>query len=171
MNDHLIHLRTARPCDLPGINQVIEEAIMQWSLPDRVKRLALPSYRYTDMDYHHLQMTLATDPNDRILGIIACEITFDESLAGKQPIYLVHGLYVSPPYQRQGIGTRLFEHAEREVLQNDYAGLLVKAQADARMFFTTQGMTALQDKHEGTRYAHRFWKDRKSIQADKNLCP
>jgi hypothetical protein len=38
-------LRQAGALDLAGINALIGQAVMTWSLPGRVKRLALPSYR------------------------------------------------------------------------------------------------------------------------------
>lgn len=37
-------LRPASPADLGEISALIERAVMTWRLPERVKRLALPSY-------------------------------------------------------------------------------------------------------------------------------
>ena len=54
-----INLRPALKTDLDAINRVIEAAVMTWKLPERVKRLSLPSYRYTLADFAHLEMVVA----------------------------------------------------------------------------------------------------------------
>ena len=64
-----ITLRTARQADLEAINRVIEAAVMTWDLPERVKRLSLPSYRYTSVDFEHFEIVVAEDDRQSMLGI------------------------------------------------------------------------------------------------------
>lgn len=46
---------------------------MTWNLPQRVKRLSLPSYRYTPLDFDHLEIVVAEDDQHNIIGIAAWE--------------------------------------------------------------------------------------------------
>ncbi|GAB6039601.1 hypothetical protein [Endothiovibrio diazotrophicus] len=39
----MVNLHRAGPADLEAINRVVEGAVMSWQLPERVKRLSLPS--------------------------------------------------------------------------------------------------------------------------------
>lgn len=43
MPDEHMTLRPATADDLEAVNRVIENAVMTWDLPDRVKRLASPA--------------------------------------------------------------------------------------------------------------------------------
>ena len=54
-----ITVRLAKISDLPEINRLIEAAEMTWKLPDRVKRLALSSYFYNEIDFAHLEIIIA----------------------------------------------------------------------------------------------------------------
>ena len=68
-----IDIRPAWQADLEAINRVIEAAVMTWHLPDRVKRLSLPCYRYDNVDLDHLDIVLAEDGRQNIIGIAAWE--------------------------------------------------------------------------------------------------
>ena len=59
MNSADINIRPANEDDLDAINGVIEAAVMSWQLPERVKRLALPSYRYNAMDLKYFSLAVA----------------------------------------------------------------------------------------------------------------
>ena len=63
-----IWLRPATQVDLAAINAVIERAVMTWQLPERVKRLTLPSYRYSAHDLEHLHIVIAEDAERTVLG-------------------------------------------------------------------------------------------------------
>ncbi len=65
--------RTATSSDMDSLNQIIEQAILTWDLPERVKRLAIPSYRYSALDMKHMQLLVAEDHKTGILGIVAWE--------------------------------------------------------------------------------------------------
>lgn len=152
-----IALRPATPADLPPLNAVIERAIMSWSLPERVKRLALPSYRYVAHDLAHLHIVVAEAPGQGIVGVAAWEEADPRDLPEKHCGLLLHGLYVSPEWQRKGVGSLLMDAAQTAVADKKLDGLLVKAQADAAPFFLARGMAALPVVNPERDYANRFW--------------
>ena len=130
---------------------------MNWNLPERIKRLALPVYRYTPTDYEHLEIIVAERDDKGIVGVAACEIAEAAEVPGKSAL-LLHGLYVRPDFQHEGIGSQLFETVEALVPEHGCDGLLVKAQTDAVGFFEVQGMQQLESIKPDSDYALRFWK-------------
>jgi GNAT superfamily N-acetyltransferase len=150
-------LRTATREDLEDINAVIEAAVMNWNLPERIKRLALPTYRYSPIDYEHLEIIVAEIVGKGIVGVAACEIADADEVPG-QTALLLHGLYVRPEVQHQGIGSQLLRAIEALVPGHRCDGLLVKAQTDAVEFFEYHGMQRLESINPASNYAHRFWK-------------
>lgn len=152
-----LHLRNANGPDLPAINAVIEAAVTTWQLPDRVKRLALPSYRYSELDLAHLDIVVAEAPGDGIVGVAAWEPAEARDTPGGRRGLLLHGLYVAPTHWKRGIGARLLQAALSAVLQRGMEGLLVKAQTDAVDFFTAQGMVRLPEEDRARHYVHRYW--------------
>ena len=151
------NIRVARREDLDAINAVIEAAVMNWRLPERIKRLALPSYRYTNIDYEHLEILVAEMIDTGIVGVAGCETADPDEVPGQQAL-LLHGLYVRPDAQHQGIGSQLFRAMETLVRKHKCDGLLVKAQTDAVGFFEFHGMQRLESINPISDYAHRFWK-------------
>lgn len=152
-----VQLRTAKKSDLEAINAVIEAAVMGWRLPERIKRLALPSYRYTEVDYEHIEFVVAEIADRGIVGVAGCEIADPGEVPGKQAL-LLHGLYVLPDMQHKGIGTKLLQAVETLLSKYACDGLLVKAQADAIGFFEHQGMQRLETTTPQSDYTYRFWK-------------
>jgi predicted N-acetyltransferase YhbS len=153
-----IEIRPATKIDLDAINRVVEAAMMTWNLPERVKRLSLPSYRYTNIDFEHLDVVVAEDDQQNIIGVAAWERADTKDAPAEKSALLLHGIYVVPVHQQNGIGRRLFKTAEAAVRIYDYDGLLVKAQDDANGFFISQGMTKLKSHDPVRDYANRFWK-------------
>ena len=131
---------------------------MTWQLPDRVKRLALPSYRYTALDFAHLDMVVAEDAQRNVTAVAAWEPADSRDTPAGQNGLLLHAIYVHPARHREGIGRALFRAAERAVRERRYDGLLVKAQGDATGFFISQGMNRLPVEDPARHYANRFWK-------------
>ena len=151
-------IRRATEIDLTKLNQVIEAAIMSQQLPERVKRLSLPSYRYTETDLAHYEISVAEE-NGHIIGVAAWEeIEGTDTTGGKTGI-LLHGIYVHPDFQHQGIGSQLFHAAEVAVRHKNRNGILVKAQKDSVNFFIKVGMHEIKINDLNKDYANRLWKD------------
>ena len=153
-----IRLRIGTASDLPAINMIIDAAVMAWALPERVKRLALPSYHYHTHDLDFLELIVAIDNDDRIVGVAGYESTDPaDTLSGRHSL-LLHGIYVSPAEQRRGIGRQLLRAVEDAGRQRGFDSLLVKAQTDARAFFIVQGLEKLTIQDSRRDYANRYWK-------------
>jgi predicted N-acetyltransferase YhbS len=157
MQTEKISIRPADISELDAINRVIETAVMSWKLPERVKRLSLPSYRYDAMDFRALEVVVALRDLD-IVGVAAWENADPKEAPVGGPVMLLHGIYVDPAHHCRGIGRRLFREAERAVQAHGYEGLLVKAQASADGFFGSLGMHRLDPDDPERHYANRFWK-------------
>jgi hypothetical protein len=52
----------------------------------------------------------------------------------------------------------LLHAAEQAAIEEEYSGLMVKAQASAAGFFLSQGMQPLEVVNEKRDYAYRYWK-------------
>lgn len=153
-----LRIREASAAELTIINGVVERAVMTWKLPERVKRLALPSYRYHAHDLNYQRMLVADLPRAGIVGVAALEEADSRDLPVAQTGLLLHGLYVDPAWQGQGIGSRLIEAACVVCRETGHAGLLVKAQPDAAVFFQSRGMLRLAVKDPERDYPYRYWK-------------
>ena len=154
----LVRLRPAMLEDLDAINSVVETAVMTWDLPERVKRLVLPSYHYTEVDLKHLEIVVAVDARQHILGVAAWEQADIRDTPQGQLGLLLHGLYVLPAYHHQGIGRQLFQAASDSALKHRVDGLLVKVQQNANGFFDAMGMSQLPAEDAMRHYSNRYWK-------------
>jgi len=150
-------LRQAHADDLPAINGVVERAIATWQLPERVKRLSLPSYRYHMHDLVHLHLVVAEDDDHVLVGVAAWEPANSRDLPAEKRGLLLHGLYVDPSHQHRGIGSWLLDAAEVAARTQGLDGVLVKAQADAKGFFEARGLQRLPVEDAARHYPHRFW--------------
>ncbi|MHB1189166.1 GNAT family N-acetyltransferase [Thiobacillus sp.] len=152
-----LQLRQAQAADLPALNGVIERAIATWQLPERVKRLSLPSYRYQAHDLDHLHLVVAEDAEHALVGVAAWEPAGPRGLPAEKRGLLLHGLYVDPSHQHRGIGSRLLDAAAAAARSQGFDGVLVKAQADANGFFAARGLQRLPVTDPARDYPHRFW--------------
>lgn len=157
MTHTTVTVRTAAITDLEAINRVVEHAVMSWDLPERVKRLSLPVYRYTDADLAALETVVAVTAG-HLVGVAAWEPADTADVPGSGEALLLHGLYVDPHHNRQGIGTQLLQAAEAAARERGMAGVVVKAQRDAAGFFKARGYRAIEVTNAGRDYAHRLWK-------------
>ena len=153
-----IKIRPVNASDLDAINTIISSCVMGWNLPERVKRLSIGSYQYNDHDLQHLQLFVALDSANRILAVSALEEADISDLPDAQTGLLLHGLYVLPDCQKQGIGNQLIQLAMEKVREKQLDGLLVKAQADANSYFQKQGFSLLPVVNHNKDYPHRWWK-------------
>lgn len=153
-----IRLRPATPGDLDAVNDIIARAITAWQLPERVKRLTLPSYRYDRHDLDHLRMMVAEDAGRAILGVAAWEQTAAADVPAGKTALLLHGLYVHPEHQHRGVGSRLLDAALTAARQAGYDGLLVKARPEAEGFFRHHGLEPVPLVNPERDYPYRFWK-------------
>jgi predicted N-acetyltransferase YhbS len=153
-----ITIRKACTDDLAAINKVINAAVMSWDLAERVKRLSLPSYNYREHDLLNIELIAAVDDKHEVIGVAAWEQADPRDTPDGYYALLLHGIYVDPQHQHQGIGTQLLQAAEQAADAQNYNGLLVKAQASAAGFFVAQGMRPLSIENEKRDYAHRYWK-------------
>jgi len=149
---------TPEATELPAINAVVEAALSTWNLPGRVKRLVLPSYRYSESDRRHLCFALARAAGDvDILGVAAWEPANPRECPAKRSGLLLHGLYVAPPHQHSGIGSRLLRTVMEEAAAGGFDGVLVKAQRDAEAYFARQGLRRLPVDDAEHDYPGRYW--------------
>ncbi len=157
MSQITLHQGTAD--DLDRVNSVVEAALMTWNLPERVKRLSAPSYRYNIHDLEHLTLLVAETEAGDPLGVAAWEAAERSDTPAQRRGLLLHGIYVDPRHHRQGIGGRLLGAALDAARQGGYDGLLVKANKDAQGFFAAMGLQPLPIERPGRDYPYRFWFD------------
>ncbi len=158
MKPRQIPIRPARQDDLEAINRVIRSAVTQWPLPERVKRLAMPSYLYAEQDLRYLRLVVATaGPGGDVMAVAALDIAPGVSPSDHPDAVLLHGLFVDPGHQRRGVGRLLIDWAMATAARQGRGGLLVKAQPQAAPFFEQIGMQRIAVEDERRDYAHRFW--------------
>lgn len=157
MNAATIHLRPATAADIEALNGVVERAFMTWNLPERVKRLSLPSYRYRALDLQFQHLVVAETAVHGIIGVAAWEPAEARDLPSGLTGLLLHGLYVEPAHIHRGIGSHLLDAALDAARAAGVDGLLVKAQIDAVGFFVARGMRLLPVQDAERDYPHRYW--------------
>ncbi len=154
-----IVLRHLTAADLDRANTVVKAAIMTWDLPDRVKRLSLPSYRYDVRAPDHLTLVGAEDEEGATVGVAAWEPASISDTPNGASGLLLHGIYVIPARHRTGIGSHLLDAAVQAARQGGFDGLLVKANPDAQGFFAAKGLQQLSTEDVRRNYPYRFWMD------------
>jgi len=152
------NLRPASAFDLLAVNEVIESAIHTWELPARVKRLSMPSYRYSEYDLDFLDLVVAEAEGIGIVGVAAWEQADAGDAPAGHSALLLHGIYVVPDQHRKGVGTQLFKAAEKAASSRGLDGVLVKAQPGSGDFFFALGLERVPVEDHRRDYPHRFWK-------------
>ncbi len=152
-----VALRSARPDDLDPINTLVAEAIEDWPLPERVRRLALPAYRYTEADFMFLEVRVVESAG-QVLGVAAWEHAGPRELPdGVSDGLLLHGLYVARAARRMGIGSQLVDTCRAAAREVGVAGVLVKAQGSAAGFFEAMGFIPVPVRDRDRDYEQRYW--------------
>lgn len=149
-------IRDAREADITSVNEVIAAAIDTWTLPARVKRLALPVYRYTSEDLGHLTLRVL-EQDAGVIAVAAWEPADLRDLPHPGSGILLHGMYVHPAYHRRGLATKLLADGARTARAGRHDGILVRAQSGAEGFFTRRGFKRLPVRDEARDYAGRLW--------------
>ena len=149
-------IRNAAYDDLEQLNEVVRRAVMTWELPERVKRLGLPSLLYSEIDLQHF-VILVAEMNGRIIGVAAL-CTETEDLVNGTTALLLHGIYVEPANQQSGVGRKLYDALEAIAVECHADALLVKAQKDAVGFYASMGLKKLAVEDKSRDFANRYWK-------------
>ncbi|MHA7881111.1 MAG: GNAT family N-acetyltransferase [Saccharospirillum sp.] len=152
-----IGLRPATEADLAHINTIIASAIAQWALPERVKRLTLPSLQYTATDLGFQTLRVALNGQEP-MGIVAWEEAGPADRLQQAPTLLLHGIYVDPKAQGQGIGRVLFQQAENAAREQGLAGIVVKAQKGSEAFYQAMGLSPMPVTDASRDFENRFAK-------------
>ncbi len=142
--------------ELSRINALIDRAVSSWETPDRVKRLALPVYRYSSEDLTHMWLMAAESRDGRLLGVAALEEADEKDLPEPGPGLLLHGIFVDPDAMGLGVGRVLLETSAGIARAMGCSGLLVKAVRQSRGFFERCGLVACPAVCD-TDYPYRYW--------------
>ena len=140
--------------DLPAINQIIAEAVMAWPMPERMKRLSVPVLCYDSEDFKHYQFILYQQGASSVGLVVWNAQTSVETVNGRG--YLMHGLYVVPSSQGQGIGRQLMQQVFSKAADAGADGVLIKAERAAISFFEQCGLAPL-PAITATDYPYQFW--------------
>lgn len=152
-----VKLRSATADDLLFINGIIEAAVMSWALPERVKRLSMPNYRYDAKAFAGVHMQVASDVDGDIVGLIAWRAPADNDVLEDRKALLLHGVFVDTPNHRHGVGRTLVKCCIKAAKEQSLDGVLVKAQPDAFEFFQALKFEQLPVVDEELDYKHRYW--------------
>ena len=143
--------RRARPSDLDAINRLINLAVMNWPLPNRLKRRAVPVMQYDLVDFDHFDLFVCERGND-ILGVSAVDLTFAPTKG------LLHGLYVLPIIRGHGIGKQLMQLGFGWAADNQLESVLMKAEGVSVSYFQKLGFEPLKGLGPND-YPYQFEKD------------
>lgn len=150
-------LRPAHHEDLDAINQLVAEAIADWPLPERVHRLALPAYRYTEADLMFLEAVVREEAG-QVVGVATWETAEARELPGGAATgLLLHGLYVARSARGAGVGRQLVAACQEAARAADAEGVLVKAQTSAAGFFARVGFRRVPVRDRDRDFEQRYW--------------
>ena len=150
---------TAQPSDLNTVNGLILDAIGVWPISARLSRLVALPLRYDAVDFQDFEMVLCYKAAAES-GVAIWQP--DASIQGDDynQAALLHGLYVAPSAQDQGIGRALVKEIAQRASRCQRDTLYVRAERFAVEFFRRVGCRQL-SSHEGPEagpqaYPHRF---------------
>ena len=152
----IFRIRIAGRLDLPAVNAIIEQSLRSWTTTERVKRLALPIYRYQQEDLDHMWLLVAKSQEGNLAGVAALEEADKQDLPQQDNGILLHGIYVKPQFMGRGVGGELLEASAGIARSLGYRGLLVKAVRQSTGFFERYGLQAIRATSSSD-YPHRYW--------------
>lgn len=155
----MLRFANAKAADLDTINALIATAIGTWPVSARLKRLAALPLRYNWADFQDFEMVLCYKAAAEI-GVAVWQPDAPIQVSGSNQAILLHGLYVAPDAQGQGVGRGLLEELAKRALMRKQDTLYVRAERFAVGFFRRVGGRQLA-AHEGPEageqaYPHRF---------------
>ncbi|MEQ8484432.1 MAG: GNAT family N-acetyltransferase [Pseudomonadales bacterium] len=150
------HVRAALPVELATVNDIVTAAVLAWPMAERLKRIALNVLTYDALDMREFEVLLAEDS-----GAPAAVAVWDPATAitgsGARGA-LLHGLYVRPQAQRQGLGALLQRQVAHRAATHGYHGLVVKAERVSVSYFEHCGYARLDQSNPfGIDYPYLFW--------------
>lgn len=87
--------------------------------------------------------------------------TYNEQIVGFSSInvnkYEIHGLFVSPKFTRQGIGTKLLETLEKIAIHKKHKFIYVNSSLTAMLFYSNRGYKIIRES--GFYSEGKFWVD------------
>ncbi len=130
--------RQAKTSDLGAINRLIEMSVLNWALPKRLKRLAVPVMQYDEVDFDHLDLFVCVRGTE-ILGVSALDLDYAPSRG------LLHGLFVLPIIQGHGIGKQLMQMGFDWAAANQLNTVVMRAERVSISYFQRWGFEQLTD--------------------------
>ena len=148
------NIRKAEGHDLRAINRIIETAVMNWPTEKRLKKLAVGPLQYDEVDLAEYDVLVA-EVRGEIVGVAVWDAEAATLLPNGEG-GLLHGLYVLPLFQRQGVGRSLMDAVFALAAERNLPGLLIKAQRVARSYFEHQGFEIRAANED--EYPWQYWK-------------
>ena len=143
--------------DLQRVNVVVEASLDSWNLPSRVKRLALPSLLFSELDLEQMSVVLLEgEAGD--LAVATWGMASGRDAAAHTRAVLLHGLYVVPGAQRRGFGSALLELASHWMLARGFDGIIARVWRESEAFFYKSGFTSLPRSDTLQPYPRRLWR-------------
>ena len=149
----------ARPgsnSELSVVSEVVCGALSTSSLPDRERHVALPALLYSDSDLDQMTVVLIEDAG-KAVAIAAWEADAGQYTPTGLRSVVLHGLYVTSRWQRQGLGTGLLELASHWTEVRGFDGIAVKLRREAEAFFRRNGFNPLRPGND-VLYPLAMWK-------------
>ena len=148
---------TAAGRELVRVNEVVAASLGSWGLPARVRRLALPSLLYNEVDLEMMNVVLVEDLESGV-AVAAWEAAAGRDAVPGSRSVLLHGLYVVPSSQGHGLGTALLELASHWMLSRGFDGITARVWRESEGFFHSRGFVPLTRSDTDGSYPHRMWR-------------
>ena len=143
---------------LDTVNRVVEKAVGTWSLAERVRRLVLPSLLYHEIDLQHMRFLVLDDEEGEAAAVAVWEeASFEGENQSARSVQL-HGLYVLPRWQRQGLGSSLLEFVSLWTGRRDIAGITARAWRESEPFFRLNGFEPLNQQSSSEDTSTVLWR-------------
>lgn len=134
----MIDIRRAVAADAQTLTEIALAAKRHWGYPEDWMRLWTPALTITPELIASLEVWLAAQ-TDEVLGFCA--------LRCKGHRATLEHLWIRPEHLRQGVGTRLFEHAVERARSAGCRVLQVESDPNARGYYENMGARQVREVH------------------------